>query len=73
MRKLREVLRLKYERKLSGREIARALGIGKGTVSRYLYRAQAAKLTTWPLPPELDEDAALTALLFPDEGKAVVG
>jgi transposase len=73
MRKLREVLRLKYERKLSGRDIARALGIGKGTVSRYLYRAQAAKLTTWPLPPELDEDAALTALLFPDEGKAVVG
>jgi transposase len=73
MRKLREVLRLKYERKLSGRDIARALGIGKGTVSRYLYRAQAAKLTTWPLPPELDEDAALTALLFPDEGKVVVG
>ncbi|HEX5751967.1 MAG TPA: hypothetical protein VFZ09_37445 [Archangium sp.] len=24
----------------------------------------------WPLPPELDDDAALTALLFPGEGKA---
>ena len=71
MRKLRELLRQRLELKLSVREIARSLGIGVGTVNRYLYRAQAAKLTSWPLAPELDDDAALTALLFADEGKVV--
>jgi transposase len=71
MRKLRELLRQRLELKLSVREIARSLGIGVGTVNRYLYRAQAAKLTSWPLPPELDDDAALTARLFADEGKVV--
>ncbi|WP_162159750.1 sigma factor-like helix-turn-helix DNA-binding protein [Cystobacter fuscus] len=71
MRKLRELLRQRLELKLSVREIARSLGIGVGTVNRYLYRAQAAKLRSWPLPPELDDDAALTALLFADEGKVV--
>jgi hypothetical protein len=49
MRKLRELLRQRLELKLSVREIARSLGIGVGTVNRYLYRAQAAKLTSWPL------------------------
>ncbi|HEY0092915.1 MAG TPA: IS21 family transposase, partial [Archangium sp.] len=73
MRKLRELLRQRLELKLSVREIARSLGIGVGTVNRYLYRAQAAKLTSWPLAPELDDDAALTALLFADEGKVVQG
>ncbi|WP_257458973.1 hypothetical protein [Archangium lipolyticum] len=67
MRKLGELLRQRLELKLSVREIARSVG----TVNRYLYRAQAAKLTSWPLPPELDDDAALTALLFADEGKVV--
>ncbi|QRO00040.1 sigma-70 region 4 domain-containing protein [Archangium violaceum] len=60
MRKLRELLRQRLELKLSVREIARSLGIGVGTVNRYLYRAKAAKLTSWPLPPQLDDDAALT-------------
>ena len=70
MRKLRELLRLRYEAKLSTRSIATSLGIGNGTVCDYLGRARAAKLT-WPLPRELDEDAALTALLFPEDAKAL--
>jgi transposase len=62
MRKLRDVLRLKYETKLQQRAIAQACGLGLGTVNTYLQRALAAGLT-WPLPDDLD-DAALEARLF---------
>jgi transposase len=65
MRRIRDLLRLKYAQKLSEREIAAALGISKGAVSGYLSRARAAGLS-WPLPPELDDDDdALELLLFP--------
>jgi transposase len=62
MRQIFEILRLKHESRLSCRAIARACGVGVGTVSEYLRRAQRAGLA-WPLPPELDE-AALEARLF---------
>jgi transposase len=62
MRKLRDVLRLKYDTQLPLRAIAQACGLGLGTVSTYLQRAAAAGLT-WPLPDDLD-DAALEARLF---------
>jgi transposase len=62
MRKLRDVLRLKYETKLQQRAIAQACGLGLGTVNTYLQRALAAGLT-WPLPDDLD-DAALEARLY---------
>jgi transposase len=62
MRKLRDVLRLKYESHLPQRAIAQACGVGLGTITTYLQRARAAGLT-WPVPGELD-DAALEARLF---------
>jgi transposase len=62
MRKLRDVLRLKYETQLPLRAIAQACALGLGTVSTYVRRATAAGLT-WPLPDDLD-DAALEARLF---------
>ena len=62
MRQIREVLRLKYEGAQSHRAIARACGVGVGTVSEYVQRAQRAGLV-WPLGPELD-DSALEARLF---------
>jgi len=62
MRKLREVLRLRYSAGLTQRAIAHACAIGLGTVTGYLPRAAAAGLT-WPLPEDLD-DAALEARLF---------
>jgi transposase len=62
MRKLRDVLRLKYETKLPLRDIAQACGLGLGTISTYLHRASAAGIT-WPLPDDLD-DAGLEARLF---------
>ena len=37
-------------------------------MSGYLGRAKVAGLT-WPLPPELDDEAALVRRLFPDQGQ----
>ncbi len=63
MRKLREILRLKYERRMGHRAIARACGVGLGTISEYVRRARREGLS-WPLPSELD-DRSLEATLFP--------
>ena len=67
MRKLREILRLHLELGMSARAIARSCSLSPSTVSGYLGRVKVAKLS-WPLPPELDEDGALTRLLFSTEG-----
>ncbi len=42
MRKIKEVLRLKHEAKLSNRAIARSCNISNKTVKRYLERAQGS-------------------------------
>ena len=49
MRKIREILRLRHERGLTHRTIARAVHVGAATVSEYLAKA-AAKSLGWPLP-----------------------
>jgi len=63
MRKIREILRLKWECKLSERAIALSCSTSRSTVADYLKRAQAAGLS-WPLP-EKQSDHELSALLFP--------
>ena len=63
MRKIKEVLRLHFESRLSERQISKICVLGKGTVRRFLKRAGAAGLS-WPLAPDLD-DAALEKQLFP--------
>jgi len=64
MRKIKEVLRLKFELGLGNRQIARSCSINHNTVNDYVRRAMAAGLNRWPLPAELD-DAAMEAQLFP--------
>ncbi len=64
MRKIKEVLRLKFDVGLGPRQIARSCSIGLGTAHEYLQRAEAAKII-WPLGPEWD-DARLEAALFAD-------
>jgi transposase len=54
MRKIREILRLKYEAGLSNRAIAGACNISNSTVGEYLRRAEAAGVG-WPLG-DLSED-----------------
>ena len=63
MRKIREILRLKFELNLDNRQIARSCSIPHSTVANYLSRAKAAGLN-WPLAPDLD-DVALESRLFP--------
>ena len=63
MRKIREVLRLHHEFKLSQKKIATSVAIGQTTVYEYLCRAKNLGLI-WPLPDDLDDDA-LEKLLFP--------
>jgi transposase len=65
MRKIKDVLRLFYEVKLSQRAIALALSIGLGTVSTYLQRAREAGIS-WPLPADMNE-RDLGRLLFPSQ------
>jgi len=70
MRRVREILRLKFGMGLSVRQIARSCSMSNGGVCGYLQRAQVAHLS-WPLPDELD-DAALEALLFPSVANLAV-
>ena len=63
MRKVREVLRLKWASGFSDRRISRCCGIARSTVAEYLRRAEEAGLS-WPLPEGLDE-LALERKLFP--------
>lgn len=63
MRNIKEVLRLKFDCGLSHACIARALGLSKGVVSKYVARAQIAGLD-WPAVSALDE-AQIAARLCP--------
>lgn len=63
MRKIKEVLRLKWGLNLSNRQIATTCGIGRPTVSEYLRRASDAGLS-WPLPKGLS-DTQIEQQLFP--------
>ena len=64
MSKIIEVLRLKYDARLSHARIARAVGLSKGAVGKYVSLAAAAGVSAWPAPDGLDE-AALERRLFP--------
>lgn len=62
MRKIREILRLKLEMKLSDRLVGQSVNVARSTVQDYVSRAQQAGLS-WPLPADLD-DVQLEKLLF---------
>ena len=65
MRKIRELLRLKYELGRSNREIATSLGIANSTVSDYTRRATAAGFLLAVCRRGLDDTALETALVAP--------
>jgi transposase len=66
MRKIEEILRLKYEVGLSHRAIAQSCLVSPSTVSEYVTHAKAAGLS-WPLPEGLSAEE-LDELLFPRRG-----
>jgi transposase len=63
MRKTREILRLRWGRKLSLRAVAKSVRVSPSTVSDCIGRAEVAGVA-WPLADDLD-DGALEALLYP--------
>jgi transposase len=63
MRKIKEVLRLKWQYNHFNKQIAQSCKIARSTVREYVSRAKKAGLS-WPLDPDLD-DEALEHLLFP--------
>ena len=65
MRKIREVLRLKYTANLSNSQIGTSCNLSKECVRKYVKRAEKAGLS-WPLPEEMD-DLTLEGLLFKAE------
>ena len=63
MRKITEVMRLRFELKFGLPTVGRSCAIGVSTVHKYLKRAEAVGLT-WPLPKGWDE-SRVEAALFP--------
>ena len=66
MRKIKEVLRLKLDCKLSKEKIALSVGIGDTTVERYLFRFNKSGLS-WPLPDNMSEEELENRLYPPKE------
>ena len=66
MRKIREVLRLTHEVRLSVREVSEATGLSKTAVAEHVRRARVIGIT-WPVPDGVD-DAELERRLFVPDG-----
>ena len=69
MRKISEILRLRYELNCSYREIARSQNVSVTTVGEYMARAKSADLK-WPLPEGLSEDDLYKKLFLPNDPTA---
>ena len=63
IRKIKEILRLKYEAARSIRQTSGSAQISVGAIQKLLEKAAQAQLS-WPLPEEMG-DAALSQLLYP--------
>lgn len=63
MRKVREVLRLRFDLGLSERQIAKSAQASRSTIAEYLRRFAESGIV-WPLPSDL-ADVTLEARLFP--------
>ncbi len=55
MKKLKDILRLKYGQKLSHRQIAQSLSISASVISRYAARAATMGISSWPLDDKWDD------------------
>ena len=54
MHKIKDILRLHFEAKLSQHQIAASLQLSSGVVNKYLALSRSANIQ-WPLPEEIDE------------------
>ena len=65
MRKIKEIIRLSFEKKLSISQIADSLNLSKSSIHRCLTKAKQANLS-WPLP-EGTTDESLEKTLYPQD------
>jgi len=63
MRKIRDVLRLRLEARLSIRQIKASTKVSVGAIQKLLSQAELLGLS-WPLAPDLD-DAQLAQVFYP--------
>ena len=63
MRKIRDVLRLRLEARLSIRQVKASTKVSVGAIQKLLSQAELLGLS-WPLPPDLD-DAQLAQMFYP--------
>ena len=61
MRKIREILRLRYECRLSIRQISSSVKVSTGAVTKYLRQFDQSDLS-WPLPDDIDDSALINRL-----------
>lgn len=64
MRKIREILRLRFEVGLSFRQISQCADVSTGAIQKMLKRLEASGLS-WPLPEGMAEPR-LASLLYPE-------
>lgn len=57
MRRIKEIMRLKWDCRLLARHVSRSLRVARSTLGEYSRRARAAGLS-WPLPEELDKETS---------------
>ena len=69
LRKIREILRLKFEAQLTDLAISQAVGVARSTVQACLCRARSAGVS-WPLPAEWAEVTLRARLYPPSEPRA---
>ena len=69
MRRIKEVLRLKWACNLTHRQVQGALGVGLGTITQYLQLATAAGLD-WAAAEPLEEDELERRILSPASSPA---
>ena len=58
MRKIREILRLRFDCKLTIRQIAASIRVSTGAVTKYLNLFEQSGLS-WPLPADMDDTALM--------------
>ena len=61
MRKIREILRLRYKCRLSIRQISASARVSTGAVTKYLRQFEKSGLS-WPLPDEMDDSVLINRL-----------
>lgn len=72
MRKISEILRQRYDLKLSYRNIARSLNVSIGTISDHIGRAKAAGVLNWEQTSVLSEQQLYDKLFLPVDRKVTI-